>query len=89
MPDNRDLQLIRRKVRDRSGALVLVGTVLLMPPIGGLARIDGTIFGIPIPLAYMFGVWAVLIIGAFLLSRPLRDTDKPPPSTSVALDIDE
>lgn len=89
MPDNRDLQLLRRKVRDRSIALVLVGTVLLMPPIGGLARIDGTVFGIPIPLAYMFGVWAALIVGAFLLSRPLRDTDKPLTSTSVAVDIDE
>lgn len=89
MPENRDLQLIRRKVRDRSVALVLVGTVLLMPPIGGLARIDGSIFGIPIALAYMFGVWAVLIIGAFLLSRPLRDTDKPLPPADTAVDIDE
>ncbi len=89
MKDNRDLQLIRRKVRDRSIALVLVGAVLLMPPIGGLARIDGTVFGIPILLVYMFSVWAALIVGAFLLSRPLRDTDKPLPPTTVSVDIDE
>lgn len=49
--------------------------VLLMPPFVGIALVDGNIFGIPIPLLYVFVVWTLLIIGAATLARPLRDSD--------------
>ena len=64
-----------RKTRDRSMALVLVGTVLLMPPLAGSMLIDGKIGGIPIPLLAIFAVWAALIAGAAALSSQLREAD--------------
>lgn len=75
MADRAHLQLNRRKIHDRSIALVLVGMVLLMPPAVGVGLIDGDIAGIPIPLLYVFAVWTLLIIGAAALSRPLRDSE--------------
>jgi hypothetical protein len=76
LTDRTDPQLSRRKLRDRSIALVLVGVVLLMPPVAGISLIDGTFGGVPIPLLYVFAVWALLIAGAVVLARPLWDSDK-------------
>lgn len=76
MTDRADPQLSRRKLRDRSIALVLVGVVLLMPPVAGISLIDGKVGGVPIPLLYVFAVWALLIAGAVVLARPLWDSDK-------------
>ncbi len=77
MVDNADLQLARRKIRDRSVALLLVGVVLLMPPMVRIAQIDTTVFGLPFALVYLFSVWALLVLGGALLARPLRDGEKP------------
>lgn len=75
MTDRAHLQLARRKVRDQSIALLIAGAVLLMPPVAGVSLIDQDIGGIPFPIIYVFLVWIVLIFGAALLSRPLRDED--------------
>ena len=75
MRDRARLQLSRRKVRDRSIALLLVGAVLLMPPIGALSLIDGHIASIPIPIVYVFVVWILLIGGTALLSNRLQEYD--------------
>ncbi len=77
MIDNADLQLARRKTRDRSVALLVLGIVLLMPPMVRIAQIDTTFFGLPFALVYLFVVWALLVLGAALLARPLRDSEKP------------
>ena len=76
MKDRANLQLTRRKVRDRSVALLLVGIVLLLPPVGAVSLIDGSIADLPIPLVYVFCVWLLLIGGAALLSSELRDSDE-------------
>lgn len=76
MTDQSDPQLSRRKLRDRSIALLLAGIVLLMPPVVGISLVDGKIGGVPVPLLYVFIVWALLIAGAAVLARPLRDSDK-------------
>ena len=81
MSDRAHLQLISRKIRDRSIVLLILGTVLLMPPVAGLALTDGSIAGIPVPLLYVFAVWMLLITGAAGLSRSLRDSD---PQTQAA-----
>ena len=65
----------RRKARDRSIALLLVGAVLLMPPLIGVSLVDGTVAGLPIPLLYVFAVWAALIAGAAVLARPLQNSE--------------
>ncbi|MBO6950120.1 MAG: hypothetical protein JJ855_19240 [Rhodospirillales bacterium] len=77
MVDNADLQLARRKIRDRSVALLLVGVVLLMPPMVRIAQIDTTVFGLPFALVYLFSVWGLLVVGGAMLARPLRDGEKP------------
>lgn len=66
-----------RRARDRSAVLLFVGVVLLVPPLAGIALIDDLAFGIPIPLLYVFSVWAGLIIAGALLARPLRAFDQP------------
>ncbi|MEL6965181.1 MAG: hypothetical protein AAFO01_20700 [Pseudomonadota bacterium] len=81
--DRAELQLLRRKVRDRSIALALVGTVLLMPPVVGASLVDGSIAGIPAPFLYVFVVWIGLIVGAAILARPLLDTEETPSSTAL------
>ena len=64
-----------RKARDRSIAPLLVGVVLLMPPLIGVSLVDGAIAGLPIPLLYVFAVWAALIAGAAALARPLQNSE--------------
>ena len=65
------LRLAHRKTRTRSAALLLVGVVLLLPPIAGVALNDLKVFGAPFALVYIFAVWALLIAGAALLAGPL------------------
>lgn len=83
LTDRGQLQLSRRKVRDRSVVLVVVGTVVLMPPVAGISLTDGSIGGIPSPLLYVFVIWAALVAGAALLGRPLLDTEQSPSSTET------
>ncbi len=71
-----ELQLPRRKTLDRSIILLIVGAVLLMPPIIGISLVDMKLGGIPIPVLYVFIIWAALICGAVILARPLRDNDR-------------
>ena len=47
--------------------------MLLLPPIGAIALLDANVFGLPLPLVYVFTVWALLIGAAALLARPLQD----------------
>ncbi|MEO1601539.1 MAG: hypothetical protein AAFU49_13920 [Pseudomonadota bacterium] len=51
-----------RKTRDASLILPLAGMVALMPPAGQILAIDGTVFGVPVVVAYVFAVWALLIL---------------------------
>jgi uncharacterized membrane protein YdjX (TVP38/TMEM64 family) len=55
--------------------LLIVGAVLLMPPVASVFLLDGTIFGIPILIFYIFTVWFALIIGAAVLAKPLGRMD--------------
>ena len=71
-----DLQLTRRKTLDRSIVLLIVGAVLLMPPIIGISLVDMKVAGIPVTVLYVFLIWALLIVGAAVLARPLRDSDR-------------
>ena len=61
-----------RKTSDRALVLLLVGCLLLMPPLAGIFQLDIRVLGIPFTGFYLFGVWAALIVGAALLSRRIR-----------------
>lgn len=65
----------RNKARDRSIALVVAGTALLMPPLVGVSLIDASLAGMPIPLVYVLAVWAALIAAAAALARPLQTSE--------------
>ena len=83
MSERENLHLFRRKVRDQSIALLIVGTVLLTPPVVGIALVDGNVAGLPVPLLYVFVVWILLIAGAAALSRSLRDGDDSVPTADA------
>ena len=83
MSDPTDTLLSRRKVRDRSMVSVLAGTALFMPPIVGVSEIDAKIGGVPVPLLFVFGVWALLIVVAMRLAGPLSDTENSSPSAET------
>lgn len=52
-------------------AILLVGIALVMPPFAQVVLVDTNLFGLPIPLLYIFTVWAALILGAAVMARPL------------------
>lgn len=61
-----------RKIGDRSMILLLVGCLLLTPPLAGIFQLDTRILGIPFTGFYLFAVWAGLIAGAVVLSRRIQ-----------------
>jgi hypothetical protein len=77
-------QIRHRKARDRSVALLLLGGVLLMPPIGAIFLVDTTLFGVPFPLAYIFVVGVLLIVGGASLVKALQDSDGLHPTTDTS-----
>lgn len=61
-----------RKTNDRALVLLLVGCLLLTPPLAGIFQLDIRILGIPFTGFYLFTVWAGLIAGAAALSRRMQ-----------------
>lgn len=57
-----------RRTRDRSLVLLILGLVLLMPPIAGVFHIEARLFGVPVTLLYLFTVWGALILLARRIS---------------------
>ena len=83
MTNRVDQPLRHRKARDRALILPLVGLILLTPPIAGIFQLDAKIAGMPFTGVYLFLVWAILIAGAAMLSRQLRDHDETPADPTV------
>jgi hypothetical protein len=67
-----DRPLSDRKTRDRALVLLLVGCLLLTPPLAGIFQIDTRIMGIPFTGFYLFAVWGALIAGTAVLSRRIQ-----------------
>jgi hypothetical protein len=69
--------------RIQSAAVVvpLAGLLLLMPPFISLFAAPISLFGIPLVVLYMFGVWAALVLLTRWLARRLAaGGDSPPPA---------
>ncbi|MFA7431851.1 MAG: hypothetical protein WCZ23_16970 [Rhodospirillaceae bacterium] len=62
-------------LRERSVFLIVVGVVLLMPPLILIADQAAFIFGIPTLYAYVFACWAALIAGGALLASQLSRSE--------------
>ena len=54
---------------ERLVALALLGLLLFNYPLLSLFSTEGTILGIPVLYAYLFTVWAVLVIAVALAVR--------------------
>lgn len=54
--------------------LLLVGCVLLLPPVAGVFQLDLRIMGIPFTGIYLFAVWGALIAGAAFLSQRMHSS---------------
>jgi hypothetical protein len=59
------------RILDVARILPIVGMVLLMPPLIELFVADRWIGGVPLIVAYVFGVWLALIACAAWLARRL------------------
>ena len=76
MRDRALQQRRHRKARDRSLVLLLVGLILLMPPVAGVFQLDAALDGLPATLIFVFAVWALLIAGAAALAGPLSQDEE-------------
>lgn len=64
-----------RRRRDAAAVLPLFGTLLLLPPFVNLFARGDLLFGIPLEVVYLFGIWIALVLGALMLSRRLGRPD--------------
>lgn len=61
--------------RDAAFVLPLFGVMLLLPPFLNLFIRDRLLWGIPLEVLYLFGVWFGLVAGAAILTRRLPRQD--------------
>ena len=61
---------------DAAVVLPLIGLFLLMPPAITLFVGPYDVAGVPLIVAYLFGVWAALVAGAALLARRIGRGDE-------------
>lgn len=67
--------LARRKRRDAAFLLPNLGLVLLVAPFADVFADAGRLFGIPVVVIYVFGVWFGLIAACAALARAVEDDD--------------
>jgi hypothetical protein len=78
-----------RKTNDRSMVLLLVGCLLLTPPLAAIFQLDFRILGIPFTAFYLFAVWGALIVGTAVLSKQLANNSAwNNPQDAAAEDVD-
>lgn len=74
-----------RAARDAATLLPVAGAVLLLPPFILVFAAPVLIAGIPLIVAYVFGVWAAIVFGAWLVAR--RHADEPE-SINMPFEVD-
>ena len=75
-PDLAERAFRRRRRQDAALVLPLFGVAVLTTPIFTIFTRDVSIFGIPLPLLFVFGFWLVLIVLAARMSRLLTKRDE-------------
>lgn len=73
------------RLRDAASLLPVLGAFLLMPPVITLFTGTHRVWGLPLIVAYLFGVWLALIAAAALLSWRLGA----PPAAEPAAPADD
>ncbi|HEY8594777.1 MAG TPA: hypothetical protein VIL84_06010 [Devosiaceae bacterium] len=67
-----------RRIENAAFALPVFGAALIFPPIINVFNVEVRLFGVPLEVYYVFGVWMLLILAAFRLSRLLPRAERPP-----------
>lgn len=63
-----------RKFRFAALLLPIFGILLIIPPLVSMRTTQNAmIFGIPANIAYLFGAWLAMIIGAYILQKLMPD----------------
>ena len=63
----------RRKFSFVALLLPLCGLLMLLPPLVSIRNINTSFMGFPSIIAYLFGVWFLLIIAAFILQKNIPE----------------
>ena len=70
--------MTRRKLVAASLFFTLFGVIAVLPPLALLFTADIRPFGVPLPIVYVFLLWAGLVLGAVWFASALPD-DAPQP----------
>lgn len=66
------------RARDAATILPFLATALIVPPLVLIFAVPVRLAGVPLIVAYLFGVWAVVIAAAWLVAgrlKPQADED--------------
>lgn len=63
----------RRKFAFIALLLPVCGLLAILPPLISIRNVGGMFLGFPSIIAYLFGVWFLLILGAFILQKNIPD----------------
>ncbi|WP_404403543.1 hypothetical protein [Pelagibacterium halotolerans] len=72
--------MTRRKIVGASLFFTLFGAIAIFPPVIWLFQADSPVFGVPLEVLYIFGLWIALVIGALRFATML------PPDEPSALE---
>ncbi len=61
--------LTQRKLVGGMLLLVVLGAALILPPLVYVFNQPLTVFGVPLIVFYLFGVWFLLIVGTAVMTR--------------------
>lgn len=71
MSDRPKGQRVITRARKSAASLLALGIALLLPPLALIFARPVTLWGIPLPVFYIFGLWLALIIAIWFISRRL------------------
>lgn len=61
--------------RDAAIVLPIAAALLLLPPVILIFAAPRLIGGVPLIVVYLFGVWAAIVLAAFLVSRRMKASE--------------
>lgn len=67
----------RRRIADLAVLAPVLVFMLLVPPLIGLFAVETSVFGAPMIVVYLFGVWLLAIVIAAFISRKARALEPP------------
>lgn len=74
------------RARDLAFIIPAVGGVVLLPPFINIFSPHVLLLGIPAGVVYLFALWGLLILGAYLVTRRLQEP-APDPAPDLAPEV--